>query len=293
MSKPSITVVVGPTSSGKTEHAIELAKKQSGSVVSADSRQVYAGMNIGVAKPQEVWSDDAHDAYVPDIVDGVAHYLLNVSTPDKPLSLADWQPRSFEVIDKVLDDGGHPILCGGTMLYVDSVAFNYSIPNVEADETLRSSLNEKDVEELYQELLQKDPEASSFVEPHHKQRIIRALEVIQSTGKKFSDERTSRDPIYDVTWIGLFPGWDELETRLQERTEVMFEMGLLDEVKHLRDTYSPTLPLLQTMNYKEAGLVLDGQMTHDEAVKEMVRSQMKYARRQMSWWRRNAEIEWV
>lgn len=292
MSKPEITVIVGPTSSGKTDLAISMAKEMDGSVISADSRQVYAGMNIGVAKPKEAFRDEVHDVLVPDQIEGVPHYLLNIAKPDNPISLSGWQQDAFTAINHVLSSNNHPILCGGTMLYTDSIAFNYDIPSVEPDSAFRSSLERKHVDDLYSELLERDPKASSFVESHHKQRIIRALEVIEVTGKPFSEQRKSREPLYDVDWIGLFPGWDELKSRLEERTHSMVEAGLIEETKRLQETYSPDLPLLQTMMYKEAGLVLSGNLTQEEAITEMIRVQLRYARRQMSWWKRNAEIKW-
>ncbi len=298
--QPEVLVIVGPTASGKTDFAIKRAKENGGAVISADSRQVYSGLNIGTAKPEEAWRDAPHAISEPDIVDAIPHYLLSVCAPDQLYSLAQWQSAAQKILEKI---GQPAILVGGTMLYVDSILFNYSIPEVKPDPVLRAELEKLSAEELWQQLMQKDPAAKQFIEPHHKQRIIRALEVIAVTGKPFSDLRQQRPSPYQFKIIGLFPGWDALRERITQRAQAMLDDGLLEETKGLRAKYGPAyakasagkadLPLLKTMNYLQAGQLLDEILTREQALAEMVKVNMRYAHRQMNWWKRNKEIEWL
>lgn len=290
---PRLIVIVGPTASGKTELGIALAQHIGGAAVSADSRQVYAGMNIGTGKPPEAWRAEAHAALNADTVNGVSHYLFNIRSPDAPLMLAEWQSAAFTILDSIIADEKMPFLVGGTMLYIDSVAKNFTIPAVQPDKKLRAHLELVDTPLLYHELLVLDPAARVFIEPHHRRRIIRALEVIKATGRAFSQQRNAGPQRYYVITIGLFPGWQELQRRIQLRAENMVAGGLLEETRVLIEQYSSTLPLLSTMNYAQAHKVLHGQLSHAQAIAEMVRVNMRYAHRQMSWWRGRKDITWL
>lgn len=294
-----LIIILGPTASGKTALGIELAKKSGGAVVSADSRQVYAGLNIGTAKPREAFRNTPHDAVQPDVIDGVPHYLLNVASLTNsyplnptPYTLAKWQQDAYVVIDKLVVENQQPILVGGTMLYADSIIFNYSIPAVSPNEKLREELAAQPSEKLYQQLLKKDPAAAKFIEPHHQQRIIRALEVIQATGQPFSATRQHSEPRYPLKIIGLKVAWDTLQKNIEQRARQMLTEGLIEETRKLQEKYYPTLPLLQTMNYKQAAAVLAGAMSEEAAIVEIMQVNMRYAHRQMSWWKRNKKITW-
>lgn len=298
MNKPKLTVVLGPTAVGKTDYAIRLAQQSKGAVVSADSRQVYIGMDIGSAKPREAWLTAAHSLDSPEIVSGIPHYLFNIREPNEPLSLAEWQELAFAAIDRILAQGFSPLLVGGTMLYVDSVVYNFEIPAVPPHPALRAELEKR--KDLYEELLERDPEAKKFIEPENKRRIIRALEVMEATGRPFSEARQRRTPRYDAKILGLFlrqiggqAGWDELKRRIELRAKRMFEEGLLEEMAALRQKYGKDLPLLKTMHYRQAGAVLDGAMSQEEALRSMVRDNLRYAHRQMSWWKNRKDIAWV
>lgn len=292
MSKPVIPVIIGPTASGKTDYAISLAKEVDGEIISADSRQIYAGMNIGTAKPPEAFTDNIHDVLTSNVINGIPHFLFNVSSPDNPWTLPAWQQAAKQVLEDILSRHKQPILVGGTMLYVDSMVKNFSIPEVEPDQNFRDSLEQEDVSVLYDRLMKADPDAQEFIEPHHKQRIIRALEVIEKTGKPFSASRLRQPSPYEFELIGLFPGRDVMKERIQKRISDMFQGGLLEETERLRKRFSLTLPLLQTMNYKEAGMVLDNTFSVDQAIAEAVKVNMRYAKRQMAWWRNRKEISW-
>lgn len=300
-----IVVITGSTATGKTELAINLADQIHGAVVSADSRQVYVGMDIGTAKAgpkknkaQRPSLVTAHGVFVPDVVDGVDHYLLNIRKPDNPLSLSEWQASAWEVIDHILESRV-PLLVGGTMLYIDSIVKNFDVPRVEPNVQLRDELAAREADDLYAELIAQDSAAGTFIEPGNKRRIIRALEVIAATKKPFSAQRRStssrhgwRAARYDTTIIGLFDSWEGLLMRITQRAKFMMSQGLLAETQRLIDVYGADLPLLQTMNYKQAASVLHGAMSERQAHEAMVRANMRYARRQMSWWKGREDIKW-
>lgn len=297
--KPLVRVILGPTAVGKTDFAIAEAKKVGGAVISADSRQIYGGMNIGTAKPRQAWRDDAHAILEPDIIDGVPHYLLNVASASEPWTLAHWQEAVQKVMADLVAKDVPVFVVGGTMLYIDSLLFHYDIPAVAPQFTLRAELEKEPAEVLYKKLLAADPAAGHFIEPHHKQRIIRALEVIEVSGKPFSQSRIKREPPYRFEVRGLFPaavnsdeGWKLLKERVAKRVTAMVDGGLLDETKTLQERFSPALPLLCTMNYLQAAKTVAGEISRAEARQEMTSANMKYARRQMSWWRGRSEIFW-
>lgn len=300
-----LLAIVGPTGSGKTAVGIDVAKSINGGVVSADSRQLYVGMNIGTATPLRSASyqppprlrpagagQEPHSASFPDIIGEVEHYLLNIREPDDKITLAEWQQFALAAIDQIMQREATPLLVGGTMLYVDSVLKNYDIPRVARNESLREELAKEDANALYDRLLRQDPAAKNFIEAHNKRRIVRALEVMQATGDPFSQQRQSRPAKYDTEVFGLFGGWTKLEQAMADRSRAMLDEGLVDEVERLMGRYGKDLPLLQTINYKQVLMMLDGELKEGELLEKMVRANMRYARRQMSWWRGRNEIRW-
>lgn len=288
-----VTVVLGPTAAGKTELAIRLAKGRGAAVISADSRQVYSELDSGTAKPKEIWGEAPHEIEATDKVEGVPHYLLNVAAPTTTYTLAEWQTAALKILQHLEQVGQPAILAGGTMLYVDSIFFNYLIPEITPDHKLRGELEKLSAEKLWVQLIQKDPAARQFIEPHHKRRMIRALEVMAATGQPFSDMRKKRPSPYRFKIIGLFPGWEVLRARIRQRAQIMLEGGLLEETDRLRQKYGTDLPLLRTMNYLQAGKLLDGELSKEAALTEMVRVNMRYAHRQMNWWKNNQGIKWI
>ncbi len=281
MEQYDIFAVLGPTASGKTAYAIDMARRMGGAVISADSRQVYAGMNIGTAKPESAWSTAVHAADTPDTIEGIDHYLLNIASPDTSYTLSDYIRDATHAIAIIRSRGLVPIIAGGTMLYIDAIIDGYAIPNVAPNDALRRTLESLPADDLYKMLLAQDPDAREFIEPHNRRRIIRALEVMESTGKKFSDLRSKRPSPMNACMIGLFPDWESLRKRIAKRAEEMVESGLEDEIATLKQ-HHPQSKLLHTMNYKE----------HCDTEK-MVQSNMRYAHRQMSWWKRRDDIGWV
>lgn len=289
-SRGKLVVILGPTASGKTTAAIRLANRINGAIVSADSRQVYTGMDIGTAKPHldQMDEDDKsgkgqvpHHILLPDKINGIKHYLINIRRPNEEMSLTEWQAAAYQTIDAIIDQHMTPILTGGTMLYIDSVVRAYKIPAVPKDDKRRSKLAAQTVEELYKQLIRVDPKAALFVQASHARRIIRALEVIEATGRPFSEMRKKGECLYEVEMYGLFPGWETLQDNVTTRVQKMLDMGLVEEKQKLIDKYGIDLPLLKTINYNQL-----------PDKNEMIRRNMKYARRQMSWWRGREEIKW-
>ena len=280
MMKQTIPVILGPTASGKTAYAIALAKKTNGAIISADSRQVYAGMNIGTAKPKEAWKTTPHAKEIPDIIDGIPHYLINIASIDTPYTLSDWLADAKAALEHIIAQGQNPIIAGGTMLYIDALADGYSLPSTPPNTALRAQLEQLSPEELYTKLISQDPDAANFIEPHNSRRIIRALEVMHATGKKFSELRTKTSSDYAYEKIGIFASWETVEQRITKRSQEMLREGLEQEKKTLAEEH-PNSPLLQTVNYKE------------HSVEEMIRSNIRYAHRQMSWWKRSKYIGWI
>ncbi len=289
---PPRIAIIGPTASGKTAYAIELAKKLNGAIISADSRQVYAEMNIGTAKPHEAFSSITHDPAIPDMIDNVPHYLINIASPDQSFTLSDWLATATIALDEITKSNKIPIIAGGTMLYIDALLDGYDIPNIQPNPELRNQLEKQSPEELYKKLQQLDPAACEFIEPHNTRRIIRALEVMDATGEQFSDLRTASASEHAATRIGIFPDWDVMTKNIETRSQAMLADGLVKETVALRATY-PTSPLLKTINYKEALQLADGELTQEEALAKMSQATLRYAHRQMSWWNRRNDIGWI
>lgn len=275
-----LIIILGPTASGKTAYSIDMAKRINGAIISADSRQVYSDMNIGTAKPKEAFLNTPHTADIPDTIENIPHYLLNITTPNNPLTLSQWLASAEIALQEITKSNRIPMIVGGTMLYIDAFADGYTLPNIEPNMNLRAELEQQSPEQLYMQLQTLDPASCQFIEPHNTRRIIRALEVMSATHKKFSELRSTSPKHYDTTKIGIFPGFDTLKQNITTRATSMLAQGLEQEKAHLKNKY-PNSPLLQTVNYKE------------HSIEEMVQSNVRYAHRQMSWWKRKKDISWI
>ena len=286
MTKPPLLLLVGPTAVGKTELAIRLAERLNGEIVSADSRLFYRGMDIGTAKPTP-----AEQARAP-------HHLIDVANPDETWSLAMFQQRAHEVIAEIHARGRLPLLVGGTGQYVRAVTQGWTPPEVEPDERLRLVLEklakESGKEWLYDRLKAVDPEAAAVIDLRNVRRTIRALEVILTTGYKFSAQRGQADSPYDLLTVGLKRPREELYARVDARIDAMFAAGLLDEVrKLLAKGYSPELPSMSGIGYRECCQVLSGQMSEEQAKVQMKRITRVFVRRQANWFKESdPNIHW-
>lgn len=284
--KPPLILIVGPTAVGKTELAIQLAETLNGEIVSADSRLFYRGMDIGTAKPSP-----AEMARAP-------HHLIDIVNPDETLSLAVFQQQAREIIADIHKRQKLPFLVGGTGQYIRAVTEGWNPPEVVPNESMRNVLEkmreERGKEWLYEALNSLDPEAAEKIDARNYRRTIRALEVIFTTGRKFSAQRGQGDAPYHLVTIGLMRPRMELYQRVDERIETMFAAGLLDEVKGLLDKgYSPSLPSMSAIGYRECVGVIKGELTAEQAKAEMKRITRVFVRRQANWFKESdPRIHW-
>ena len=286
MAKFPLTLLIGPTAVGKTGLAIQLAERLNGEIVSADSRLFYCGMDIGTAKP------------TPEERARIPHYLIDVANPDETWSLAVFQQKAIEIITDIHLRGKLPFLVGGTGQYVRAVTAGWTPPEVKSDPRLRDVLEELAKENgiywLHERLRRVDPVSAGKIDPRNLRRTVRALEVILTTGRPFSQQRGRSDSHYNLLTIGLKRPREELYRRIDERIDAMFAAGFLDEVQNLLDKgYSTDLPSMSAIGYREGILVVKGQMSTEQAKIEMRRATRVFVRRQANWFKENdPDIHW-
>lgn len=284
--KPHLILIVGPTAVGKTELAIQLADRLDGEIISADSRHFYRGMDIGTAKPTR-----KEQRRVP-------HHLIDIANPDEILSLAVFQQLAREAIADIHTRNKIPFLVGGTGQYIRAVTEGWIPPEVKADERLREELgkiqDEKGTDWLYAKLKSLDPAAAEKIDPRNVRRTIRALEVILTTGKKFSEQRGKSESPYHLISIGLTRPRPELYQRVDQRIDMMFASGFLEEVKRLLSRgYSPSLPTMSAIGYRECVRVIQGELTEEQAKAEIRRATRIFVRRQANWFKASdPNIKW-
>lgn len=273
-----LIVIVGPTAAGKTEASIQLAERLNGAIVSADSRLFYRGMDIGTAKP------------FPEDMRRVPHFLVDIAEPDETLSLALFQERAHQAIAQIHAASRLPFLVGGTGQYIRAVIQGWNPPVVEPDPRLRSALQrwagEIGAQELHFRLEVLDPPAANQIDYRNLRRTIRALEVIFTTGRRFSDQRQSTPSPYHLLILGINRPRPELYARIDARIQTMLEAGFVQEVQSLLNRgYSPELPSLSAIGYREVIAYLHGDLTLDEAVTQIRRSTRTFVRRQANWFK--------
>jgi tRNA dimethylallyltransferase len=283
--KPLI-VILGPTAVGKTEIAIRVAGRFQGEIISADSRLFYRGMDIGTAKPSP-----EEQAIVP-------HHLIDVAEPDQDWSLAIYLPRALEVIDDIHRRGMLPFLVGGTGQYIQAVVQGWDLPQIKPDPDLRFVLeswaNELGSDGLRKRLAVLDPAAAEGIDGPNIRRMIRALEVILTSGRLFSSQKLKSGSPYDVLQIGLIRPREELYRRIDLRIEKMLQDGLVQEVQDLLDAgYSPDLSSLSAIGYKQIIAHLLEGVPFDESVRQIQSKTRKYVRHQANWFKESdPDIHW-
>lgn len=281
-----LAVILGPTAVGKTEIAIQLAERLDGEIVSADSRLFYRGMDIGTAKPTR--EEQAH----------VPHHLIDVADPDETWSLAVFQRAAREAIADIHARGRLALLVGGTGQYVRAVTQGWTPPAVRPDERLRSVLDALAASRgplwLHDRLAMVDPEAAAKIDPRNVRRTVRAWEVILLTGRRFSEQVSQGASLYRLCQIGLTRPRSELYARVDARIDAMFAAGLLDEVRELLGKgYTPDMPSMSGIGYRECATVLRGEMGLDEAKVQMKRLTRVFIRRQANWFKEtDPAIRW-
>jgi len=287
---PKIVVVAGPTACGKTTLGVLLAKKFDGEVVSVDSMQIYRGMTIGTAAPTE------------REMDGVPHHMIAVADPTEQWSAARYAETAIPIIDDILARGKLPILVGGTGLWIDAVVKGHGFAKGQAGGEVRKQLQVRleteGIEPLFAELRQVDPEAAERLHIADEKRILRALEVYLETGKTITahnEETKAIPPRYDAVWLGLrFADREDMKALIDLRVDKMVGEGLLEEVRCLLSRGIPReATALQAIGYKEFLGVAEGTVTEAEAIAEVKLRSRQYAKRQLTWLRKNQAIHWI
>lgn len=273
-----VIAVVGPTASGKTSYAVELAHKLDGEIISADSRLVYKDFDIGTAKPtlQER--------------QGIPHYMIDIVEPYVDFSAGLYVQQAKKIICDICSRGKIPIIVGGTGLYLNILLMNYDLPKVEPDYQLRAKL--KNIENLYEILEDLDFESAQTIDKNDRKKLIRAIEIVKTTGEKINDIRGKSEQEFEVEWIGRNFPRAELYERINNRVDVMIENGLVDETKKLLDKYGRINNILYTIGYQEITSYLDGVLTLETAVDMLKQNTRRYAKRQLTWFRKNPDIKW-
>ena len=286
--KPKVLFIVGPTAVGKTKYAIAAAQAFSGEIISADSMQLYLRMDIGSAKPT---AEERAQA---------VHHLVDQIPPEQSFSVAEYQPLAQSAIQDVLSRGKLPVVSGGTGLYVNSLIYKMDFGVQGADESLRRALEqeaaEKGAEALHARLREKDPEAAERIHPNNVQKIVRALEVLETTGEsipEFEESFVKTDDFEPVLFC-LDRDRAQLHQRINKRAELIFEAGLIDEVKGLlAEGLTATNISMKGIGYKEVIAHLNGEYDEARALELVQRNSRRYARRQLIWFRRNPDMHWV
>ncbi len=286
--KIKVLAIVGPTACGKTKLSIELAKAYNAEIISADSMQIYKEMNIATAKPDK------------EEMQGIIHHLMDFLPPETEFSVSDFVALAKEKIKQIHDNGKLPIIVGGTGLYINSLLSGVKFVPIKYDEALRSSLYEKynkdNGDELYAYLCKIDKEASEIIHKNNMVRVVRAVEVYELTGKTFTEhnkDSLATEAPYDSCVIGLnYIDRAELYERINERVDIMLDCGLLDEAKKvLGMQLSKTA--INAIGYKELVPYFDGESTLIECTDKIKQESRRYAKRQLTWFNKNEEINWI
>jgi tRNA dimethylallyltransferase len=276
--KLPLVIILGPTAVGKTSLSVALASRLDGEIVSADSRLLYRGMDIGTAKP------------TPAEMQGIPHHLIDMTNPDQSWSLAIYQREAYRIIDGIHSRGRLPFLVGGTGQYIRSIVEGWHIPPQKPDLALREAIthwaDEIGAEDLYERLERIDPAAASNIDYRNLRRTVRALEVIFKTGERFSDLRRKQTCRYKPLILGIDRPRENLYERIDRRVEQMLDQGLVEEVRGLLDAgYSHDLPTLSAIGYAEIIQYLQGDISFDEAVALIKRNTRIFVRRQANWFK--------
>ncbi|ERJ13666.1 tRNA (adenosine(37)-N6)-dimethylallyltransferase MiaA [Haloplasma contractile] len=277
-----VLVIVGPTAVGKTKLSIELAKSFNGEVINGDSVQVYRGLDIGSAK------------ITKDEMDGVKHHLFDIKDPDESFSVADFQLLVRDKIYEINKKGKLPIICGGTGLYIQAVLFDFNFKDEGRDERFETKYKHQSNELLHEHLKTFDPKSANIIHPNNRKRVLRAIEIYETTGKTKSEinEKQKQVPLYDAYMIGLELPRDLLYERINRRANIMVENGLIEEVKGLYDQGLNGKQSVTAIGYKELFDYFHGQVSLEEAINNIRRNTRRYAKRQFTYFKNKMEINW-
>lgn len=277
--KPGVYILVGATSVGKTSFAIELAKRLKAEIISADSMQIYKGMDIGTAKP------------TASEMNGVPHHLIDICEPNADYSVSNFQTDACAILNDILRQNKTPIIAGGSGLYINSITYKLNFTQVPQNTELREMYNKSTSEELHLLLNKRDKCAAERIHPNNKKRIIRALEIAESIQFNNYNFETLNDD-YDFHIIGLYENREVLYKSINERVDKMIQKGLIDEVEHLYQIYG-NCKAFQAIGYKELIMYIDGEIELNEAIELIKRNTRHFAKRQLTWFKRDKRIDWA
>ncbi len=278
--KSKIIVILGPTSSGKSDLAVKLSLQFDGEVVSADSRQVYKGMDIGSGKISY------------GEMRGVPHHLLDVASPKRKFTVAQYKKLSQKAINEILKKKKIPIVCGGTAFYITALVDGIVIPEVSPDWNLRKELEKKSTEDLYKELKKKDSSRAKNIDISNKRRLIRALEIIKKTKKPVPEIKTN--PPYNPFYLGIKMNREELNEKIKKRLEKRLKMGMVEETKKIKNTGVSWKRIEEFgLEYRWTALYLEKKITHKEMKQGIITDTQKLAKKQMQWWKHDKRINWI
>lgn len=290
MKKKPLIVLTGPTAVGKTALSISLAKAVNGEIISADSMQVYKGMDIGSAK------------IMPDEMDGVTHYLIDVLEPSEEFNIVKFQELAKIAMEEIYAKGKIPIIAGGTGFYIQSVLYDITFEENEDSKEYRTYLEEiascKDGEKkLFAMLKEKDPKSAQSIHENNVKRVIRALEYFEETGTPISEhneEQRQKESPYNFCYFVLNDNRDILYNNIEKRVDIMFDKGLIEEVKMLhKKGYTKDMVSMQGLGYKEILDYLNGEISLERAIYLIKRDTRHFAKRQLTWFRREKDVEWI
>jgi tRNA dimethylallyltransferase len=277
--KPAILVILGPTASGKSDLAVTLAKKLNGEIVSADSRQVYKGLDIGTGK------------ITKKEMKGVPHYLLDVVVPDKVFSVNEYQKLAYEAIDNIVKRGKLPIVVGGTGFYIQSIVDGLVFPKAKADKALREKLNKLTPESLFKILVRIDPKRAAGIDANNKVRLVRAIELIKAFGVT---PKIKKQPRYECLQIGIKFHDELLKERIRVRLDKRLQQGMIQEAEELHKKGLSWRRMEQLgLEYRYLAYYLQKKISIEEMIKQINMVSWHYAKRQMTWFKRDNNVWWI
>ncbi len=292
--------IVGPTASGKSELAVKLAKRFNGEIISADSRQIYKGMDLGTGKVQGKWTKSKFNPPAGGQnsifkYKGIPHHLIDFLNPKQQFSVAKFQRVAQKKIQEILERGHIPILCGGTGHWLDALVNNQIIPEVKPNFKLRASLEKKSAEKLFSQLQKLDSTRASNIDRFNKRRLVRALEIVITTGKPVpvnSSQQT--DNSNKVLWLGIQTNQTDLYNKIDKRLAERLKQGMLEEVKKLKKNKLSWKKLESFgLEYKYLALYIQNKISKEEMQTQLSFAIKHYSKRQLTWWKRNKNINWI
>ncbi|MCK4919199.1 MAG: tRNA (adenosine(37)-N6)-dimethylallyltransferase MiaA [Candidatus Pacebacteria bacterium] len=290
-----LVIILGPTSSGKTEMSLKLAKKYNGEIINADSRQIYQEMSIGTGSPIAIQRNliSIKTIIKPLLVNNISHHLFSIKKPNQKFSLSQYKKLAIKTINNIHKRDKIPILVGGTGLYISSIVDNLEIPEASPNKKIRERLEKHTKKYLYERLEKIDIKSAKNIGLNNKRKLIRAIEVFELTGEPFSSQQTKGKPLFNILQIGIKIDREELYKKIDKRVDTMIKEGLIEETKKLSKKYKSDLPAMSGIGYFEIDSYLKKETSLENAVQRIKFRTHQYARRQMTWFKRDERIVWI